>query len=114
MTAILPPDAPAAAGRAGVREAVCALARSAQGKGVHDAASRRKIIERRKEDEERLKQQRDREVSGWEGREERGDAQDAAVTPGLPTGQRFRFTSPCHTEPDFEFETPPLADGVAS
>jgi len=62
VTAILPADAPAAAGRAGIREAVCALARGAQGKGVHDAASRRKIIERRKEDEERLKQQRDREV----------------------------------------------------
>jgi hypothetical protein len=62
VSAILPPDAAAAAARLDLREAVSSLARGTLNKGLHDVATRRKIIEKRKEDDERLKQQKDREV----------------------------------------------------
>jgi hypothetical protein len=99
VSAILPPDLAAESMRSDMREAVSGLARGTLNKGLQDVATRRKIIEKRKEDEERLKQQKDREVRGLHAAQLRawGKWQDAAVAPGHSTGRRFRFLSPCDT-----------------
>ena len=75
---------------------------------------RRKIIEKRKEDEERLKQQKDREVRRrvvcalWVG------AQDAAVAPGCPPGGASDSYHLATSISGALFERPPLGDGTAS